>query len=348
MKKFLSVLLVLTVITISLCGCDSSDKRTTTTTTTQIFETQTTSEIAKKMKDYLPDTFELKDELLNYFESCGYNFDDWYVFKSTSDEYVFTKSGGGAGLVVSKTNLTFNLGTINNSANCVTYNPNSSELAFIDIIISSDMFDAYDIYDLILKKCPNDLKLSGQTLNDQLGTTIGEYVDVEKDNTYYRLSRNGTSSGYLDMIGVYNYAPGVWNPVEIDAEDLISQNVINDILENNNEVFIVCDSTETESERTVDIYEIIINSSNNVNTKNYTLEYNDNQFNLELSSVSDGMPYELVEEDGIVKMASTVNNACLVLICDEQNRIIGFDVEGGERFDELASDEMINDCIKLK
>lgn len=356
MKKTISILLTLVMVIALFYGCKNSSSTTATETNSETQTTQSTTEVVEKMKDYLPEPFELKDELLDYFERCGYIFDNWYVAKDTTDEYVFTQGTGDAGLVVNKTNLVFNLGTINGSANCVTYNPSTTKTAFIDIIISANMFDAYEIYDLILSNCPDDLKISGQQLSAQLGSTVGESVDIEKDENYYRLSRYGTANGYLDMIGVSSSVPGNWNPIEIDTEELPADNIVDDIVKKNDEVFIVCNSTSTSSEKSIDIYEIIMTDSDTVRTKNYTLSYNNDELDLGKSNVRDGMSFELVEEDGLVKMVSIketdeyymTNTACLDLICDENNKIIGFEVEGGERFDEIANEDMIEDCLSLK
>ena len=189
-----------------------------------------------------------------------------------------------------------------------------------------------------------------------------EYSGIINESFISSLSNNKNySTSFFDCdysVNMYDY--GIFSYLDYgdnyESDEQTNSN-INSILENNSEAFIVCNTMSTTSgTKTVEVYGLFLNDANNIQTKNYTLKYNNDEFIIDSSLVADGTSFKLIEEEGIVKLASVLHTdnytmldtTYLDLICDENNRIIGFKVEGGEQFDELASKKMINDCLSLE
>lgn len=184
-------------------------------------ETQEESEIPTEIEneytamDYLPNSTYTIFKLKEYFKRQGYSFDDWYVAQDDSDAYIELKTGTGGTVINYKTNsYMINLGNTAVGPNTVMWTTGSN--ASVNIMISTEYGDSFEVLEMLLSTCPESLKPNMSELKrvDDLplnGSGASDYLDVKEAGTYYRINRivNGYTTNY--MISVYKNAPGGWN-----------------------------------------------------------------------------------------------------------------------------------------
>ncbi len=158
-------------------GIDNTSIDSTTTQKTPEANSQTA-------RDYLPSYLKVKDIVMQYLKKHGYNFDGW--IESSDSEYVYYTHKNTepiSTIIVKEDSIRIHIYDGDIELHVGIGNSNNHRVLWIQ----DKSLDAFELFDLLLEDCPDDLKCSGKELKEKY-KPFDDQVKIKKGGLYYCVS----------------------------------------------------------------------------------------------------------------------------------------------------------------